>query len=492
MYANALIFGTVVTICKRWRLFATIFLSVVLLGVAYLSLATRKYESVAELVVTFKSLAPDVDRRPVTELTPADRSEIVRAHAAILGSHDLAQATISAYGLPAVYPDIAEAPPARGTPMDAAVQRFMADLVVEVGMQDNIIKLSLRHSDPAMAQKLVTRLIDLYVARQTQIYHNPHESFLANEVKQAGSRLAEAQATLEQFKGQWRITDYDKEIEDLLKQRGEVDTALHTAQAALAQVQERQRGLREMLAKVPEKQAEAAGGEKYRALDEAYSRLADLRTKQSQMLATYDPDGPAMAALNAGIRTAQKEVADRRADLERRSSNTPNSVYQTLQTDYLRASADAESNAQPVQVLTQQIANIDQRMADLRQNRGLYDDLVREYQISEETYRSLSMQHADARVRGSLNDQRISPATVLSEPTLPYKPVRPRNLITLLACLIGGFIMATIAVLVREAHDDRYTTAEQIVATLDLPVLAAFERQPHRPPLQLLPLGDAE
>lgn len=492
MYVNDLFYGTLITISKRWRLFATIFLSVVMLGVIYLTVTTKKYESVAELVVRFKSIAPEVERRPVTELTPADRTEIVRAHAAILSSHDLAQETIAALGLAQVYPDIAEAPPAQGTAMDLAVRRLLGDLAVEVGMQDNIIKLSLRHADPAMAQRLVMTMIDLYVTRQTKIYHDPHESFLASEVKQSGAKLAEAQAALEQFRGQWQITDYDREIEDLLKQRGEIDTNLHAAQAALAQAQERQQRLRDLMRGIPEKQAAAAGGEKYRALDEAYSRLADLRTKQSQMLATYDPKGPAMAALNAGIATAEKELKARRADLARRSSEAPNTVYQTLQTDYLRASADAESNAQPVRVLTQQIAGIDQRLADLRRNRGLFDDLVREYRIAEETYRSLSMQHADARVKGSLNDQRISPATVLSEPTLPYRPVRPRGLITLLACLMGGTILATIAAMIREAIDDRFTTAEQVVSLLDLPVLASLERQPHRPPLQLLPLGETE
>jgi capsular polysaccharide biosynthesis protein len=62
----------------------------------------------------------------------------------------------------------------------------------------------------------------------------------------------------------------------------------------------------------------------------------------------------------------------------------------------------------------------------------------------------------------------------------------------MIACLIGGAILATIAVLLREARDDRFTTAEQVVFLLDLPVLASFERQPHRPPLQLLAYGDSE
>lgn len=493
MYATAIPYGVLITICKRWRLFMAVFLGTMLLGVGYLTFATKKYESVAELVVTFgRWSAPEVERGPAQELTPSDRREIVLAHAAILHSHDLARATIGAFGIQAVYPDIAADPPARGTPMDAAVGRLLDDLAAEVGTQDNIITLSLRHPDKEMAPKLVRKLIDLYVGRQTQIYHNPHEGFLASEVRQAGSQLAEAQSTLEQFKDQWRISSYDREVEDLLAQRGELDTSLHAARAALAQSQERKRGLEQLMRKVPEKLPETANGEKFRALDEAQSRLLELKMKQSQMLATYNPEGPAMAALKAGIATAEREVKARRADLDKRSATAPNSVYQTLQTDYLRASADAEGNAQPVAILSGQIAALDQRLAELRKNRGTFDGLVREYQIKEEAYRSLSMQHANARVKGNLNDERISPAAVLSEPTQPYRTVRPRTLATLLACMIGGALLATIAVLLREARDDRFTTAEQVVYMLDLPVLASFERQQHRPPLQLLAYGDAE
>ncbi|WP_445682837.1 GumC family protein [Radicibacter daui] len=471
----------------------TIFLAVVLSGVAYLAIATKKYESTAELVITFGNWStPEVERAPATELTPSDRREIVLANAAILHSHDLAQATISSFGIERVYPDIAENPPSRGTPMDAAVTRFLDSLQAVAGAQDNIITLSLQHPDRDLAPQLVRKLIDLYVARQTQIYHNPHEGFLASEVKQAETRLTNAQNALEQFKDRWGITNYDQEEEDLLTQRGDLDTSLHVARANLAQAQQKQKQLEQLLQTVPQKVPETANGEKYRALDEARTRLAELQTKQSQMLTTYRPGGPATAALRAGIAAAQKEVAAREAELEGRSANAPNTVYQTVETDYLRAAADAKSSAEPVQVLEGQMATLDKRLAELRSNRSTFNGLTREYQMAEDAYKTLSVQHTDALVKGNLNNERISPATVLSEPTHPYRPVRPRTLITLAVCLMGGFILATIAVLMREARDDRFTTAEQVVYLLDLPVLASFERQPHRPPLQLLAYGDGE
>jgi succinoglycan biosynthesis transport protein ExoP len=473
--------GLLTILFKHRRAVLTVFLTVVLSAVAYLLIATPKYESMAELIVRFGDRSiPEVNRTPQTELTPSDRHEIVLAHAAMLSSHDLAEQTINAIGLDKVYPDVVDDPPTRWSPMDEGIKRFLDKLSVDVGTQDNIITVSYLHPDKKLSHDIVQKLIDLYISQQTRIYQNPQSDFISGEVKAAGDRLAKAQSTLEAFKNQWQITDYDQEVQDLLKQRGDVDTALRGAQANLGQAQHRQKEITALIKNVPATQPETAGGEKYRSVDDAESRLADLKAKQSQMLATYSSNSTALSSLNEQIRTAEAEAKSRRSEVNSRNSSNPNVVYQTLQTDLLRTSADAESNAEPVRVLMDQMQTITQRLSDLQHNRGKFDDLLREHQIAEDAYRSLSNQFEDARVKDSLNKQRISPAALLSQPTYPYKTARPRKLITIVAALVGGMILAVGTALFLEAKDDRFTSAEQVAYLLELPVLASLER-PQRP-----------
>jgi uncharacterized protein involved in exopolysaccharide biosynthesis len=470
-------YNLLTTLFRHRRAVLGVFFGVLFAGLAYLLIAEPKYQSEAQLIVRFGDRSiPEVARTPTTEMTPSDRHEIVLAHAAMLSSHDLAQKTIEAFGLDVVYPDIVDDPPTRWTPMDEAIKRFMDKLAVDVGTQDNIIDVTYLHPDKKLAHDIVQKLIDLYVAQQTEVYQNPQSEFMASEVKGAGERLAQAQAVSENFRQQWHISDFDQEVQDLLQQRGDVETSLKTAEANLQQAQHRQADIEGLIKTVPETQPEPAGGEKYRSVDDAESRLADLRAKQSQMLATYSANSPAMESLNAGIRTAEADLKARRKELDNRSASNVNTVYQTLQTDLLRTSADAKSNTEPVRVLTEQLAGIDQRLADLRQNRGKFADLQREQQIAEDTYKTLSTQYEDARVKDSLNKRRISPATLISQPTYPYKSARPRKLITILACLFGGAILAVGTALFLEAKDDRFTTAEQVALMLDVPVLASFER----------------
>ncbi|MDB5396744.1 MAG: hypothetical protein JWM91_4250 [Rhodospirillales bacterium] len=483
--------GFLITLFGRRRIVLAVFLSVIGAGAAYLLMATPKYESVAQLIVRFGDRSvPELSRSPTFEMTPSDRHEIVAAHAAMLNSHDMAKATIDILGINALYPDIIENPPTRWTPMDEAVKRFLSNLAVGVGTTDNIITVSFLHPDKQLAHDIVQQLIEVYIAQQTLIYQNSQSGFISAETKDARSRLALTQSALEQFKDKWNITDYDQEVADLLKQRGDVDNSLRTAQGNLQLAQSRQGQIGGLIKHVPVTQPETAGGEKYRSVDDAESRLADLRAKQSQMLATYSPSSAAMASLNAAIRTTEAEAKARRSEVNGRSASNPNVVYQNLQTDLLRNSADAGAYAEPVRILSGQLKAIDDRLSDLRQNRGTFNNLIREQQIAESTYRSLSTQYEDARIKDGLNHQRISPATIISQPTLPYKTAKPRKLITAIGSLIGGAILAVGMALIVEWRDDRFTTAEQVVRVLDVPVLAIISMRARPTTPSLLTSGE--
>src|SRR5262249_25828488 len=147
------------------------FLTVSAGGAAYLILATPKYESVAQLIVRFGDRSiPDINRKPVSEMTPSDRREIVLSNAEILKSHDLAQATIEALGLGVIFSELLADPPGRWTPMDEAIRTFDRDLNVEVGTQNNVITVSFLHPDKELAPKVLKTLIGLYIAHETNVF----------------------------------------------------------------------------------------------------------------------------------------------------------------------------------------------------------------------------------------------------------------------------------------------------------------------------------
>jgi len=474
----------------RWAMIAA-FLAVVGLGITYLATTTPKYESTAQLIIRFgdKSL-PDIAQAPPTELTPADRREIVLSNSAILQSPDLIQSVVQTMGIEQLYPDIIENPPSGWTSMNEATRRFAAGLWVGVGLQNNVITISFLHADGSVAREALMQLLKLYGARQTEVYRGTYREFLKTEMDEAARRLEMAQSALGAFKEKYKISDHSQEISELLRRRGEISSNLSAAQAAYDQARERRDELAKLMKTVPANQPGAAGGELYRALDEAQTRLAELTTKRTQMLATYAANSPALATLEAAIGAVEAEVAVRRNEVAQRSSINVNTVHQAVQTDYLRTVADAQSNREPVRVLAGQLSDVNQRLDVVEQIRGPLMELVREERLAEETYRSLFTRYEDARIKDSLNEQSISTTSVISQPSLPYRPARPRRAITLLAFMFAGTLFAVGSALALQVWRNDFMTPGQVAVFLGLPVLATIPaRGPARPRFLLLPRG---
>ncbi len=487
-----MIYRLLTILFKRKKAALTVFFTVISATAIYLLTVTPSYESNASLIVRFNDQSlPELDRGPARVITPSDRHEIVLANSAIIGSRDLARQTIDSIGMETIYPELVEEPPEFGMPVDEAVRRFVEATSVNVGPQDNIIYISFLHRNPEMAQRVVKQLIDLYVERQSAVYRNPQTGFLDEEVKNAADRLEIAQNALQKFKNDYRISSYDEETVSLLKQRGEIEATLRSAEARLAQSEQKKADLTRLMQDVPETISESPGGERYRSLDEAESRLSELKSKQSQMKATYTANSPVLAAINAAVATTESDVRRRRSELSNRSTETPNIVYQTLQTDLLRVSSEVRSNAEPVRIMGEQLKSIDSRLGVLEKNQSQFNRLSREQNLAEETYRSLATRFEEARIKENLNEQRISPASVITQPTIPLKPSKPRRMVIILVALVGGSLLTIGTVLLLESADSRFTTAEQVVWILDLPVFASFEPRAKRTTLLLPQPGES-
>lgn len=193
------------------------------------------------------------------------------------------------------------------------------------------------------------------------------------------------------------------------------------------------------------------------------------------MAATYQPDSPVFQQLDAQIASLRKISQQRTAEAKDRAANTPNVVHQNIDTDYLRASAEAVSARQPEQVLAAQLQAIQQQLAALELERNQYDDMVRAVQIQNDTYRALAIRYETARVEANRNAQNISAAAVIAAPSLPDHPARPRRKLVALATVLAALILAIGAVLLIEMLDDRLTAPRDVVRALRLPVLATFD-----------------
>jgi uncharacterized protein involved in exopolysaccharide biosynthesis len=447
-------------------------------GAAYLILVTPLYRSEASVVVRFDEKAiPDTNMAHDTapEITAQnDRHETVLANAEILSSPDLALSVIKSFGMEQLYPDILESPPRFGTPLDEAVRVFLKNLNVEPGQQGNVIEISFEHRDPVLSQEVMRRLIAGYMKREGEIFSSADLTFQQQQMEQARVRLVADQAVLKAFKSAAGITSFEEEMSARIKQRSDLEASLQNAQVLLGQAQQRRDALQSLLVKVSPSVQNSATGEKYHAVDDAETRLADLRVKEQQMLSTYNAASPMLEQVRAAIAIAQAEVRRSRNATAERDSSAPNLVFQNIQTDLLRATAEVRAFTDSVAVLQEQLATLDKSMQVNEGQRTRLRDLTRAVEISDSAYRALALHMEDARVVENRVRDRISHGAVITQPSLPYKAARPRYVIMAIASVVAGLFAGVGSALFRELIDDRFTTVRQVEQQLGIPVLAAF------------------
>lgn len=468
---------TILTFFRRKFTFLLVLGAVCLAGAAYLLLKTPEYMSSASLVLRFdQQNVPDIDqtRAPAPQLGSNERREILYSDADILRSPDLARKTIESIGLARLYPKIASGREAPAKKMNTALKSFSADMVIDVGLQSDVINISFLNPSPQIAQQTIQALLHHFYAQEASVYANPELQFAEREADLANQKLAAAQSALSNFRQTNKISDMTAQVNQLLDQRTKVETALATATGQVQEAEKKEAAYKELLAAVPPLVTTTANGETYQAIDQVQGELAKLKAKRDQMQATYRPDSPIFNSIDASIRSLESSLHQSEAGAKRRFSTTPNAVYENIRTDLMRATAEAQGAREPVQILTQQLADINSRLSTLDTLRTKNDDLMRSVRILDDTYRTLAIRAQEARVGANRNAQNISAAAVIAAPSLPDVPARPRRKLVALGTVLAGLIVATAAVFGLEALDDRLRSPHDIAQVLRLPVLATF------------------
>jgi uncharacterized protein involved in exopolysaccharide biosynthesis len=245
---------TLKTFLRRKTLFMVVCGAVCLGGGAYLLLKQPLYLSAASLVLHFDNEAvPDIDRinTPSQLQGSNEHREILYSDADILHSPELIRHAIDKIGLTRLYPDIATSPRSDARKQDMAVQAFMSDLVVEVGLQSDALNLSFLNPNPTVARDAMQELLNAFYAQEASVYANPQLQFAADEAGSAKTKLTAEQDALASFKSGHQIADLPQQVSQLLLSRTDVESRLRNAQGHMLEAQQRQDALKQLLATIP-------------------------------------------------------------------------------------------------------------------------------------------------------------------------------------------------------------------------------------------------
>lgn len=447
----------------------------VFVAVAGSLLMAKTYEAKVTLLVKFgreyvyRAETGDA-RDTVSQRTSME--EAINAEVQILASRDLKESVINAIGLEQLYPDLVET----RFPLEDAIDRFASALEINSIERSSIIKVYFRHTDPVIAAQTLNGLVDEYRTKRLDVYRNSDVAFFEGEAASLTRELQKAESDFVAFKSENKVFELSEQANLLVESRNRLGRELAGAERLISELTQRSRSLSEQLENLPRTVVLYTDSSQGRRLDEARTKLFDLRLREQQLLASYREDSTAVTSMRTRIAQLEGFIANQGNDISGKSVRTgPNTLYQTLEAQWLDAQTELSAAEARRQATVLQVQDLEAEFLRISSLNSRYDELAREVESRRRALDSQLSNLSDARAFAALDEQNRTNIRVVQSAVPPNSATgmtrKGRVLLSIPLGLIAGIFVALLMNILRPTVSEPITVQRKsgldVLATMD-------------------------
>lgn len=460
------------------------FLTVMVGVTAFTFLTPETYRSTAKLLLRLGresvTLDPTATTGPVISVSQSRASEI-QTELEILQSQELIEKLVSALGPDVICERAAikeavfgwlglKAPVANRS---SAVQVVMENL--ETSARSNIIRLSYKAGNPQLAQKVLVKLIELYLEIHITVHqtHGAYE-FFVQQSEELRHKLSQYEKDLQRLKDESGFSSLDEQLKLLLGQISAMEEEIGRTSAEMKSSRAKMQRLEQIVAELPEQVViSETTGLPSTAAEAMRQEMFRLRLEESKIQKNYQDDSRMVESINAQISDA-KAMLDREKDTHTQVTQGPNATHQRLQLALLNEQAALANHQSKLEAQRQQLAEAKGRLKTLNETEVTIRNLMREISVHETNYLRYSDNLEQARIEQAMEKQRIANINVVQQATLPVRQVRPRKSFNLIVGLCLATFGALTLAMLSQYFDHTIQTPEQMEECLQLRTLACI------------------
>ena len=300
-----------------------------------------------------------------------------------------------------------------------------------------ILKISVSGKTPEEAQKTNQRLLDSFMKKITVVGNTEqtkNRKFLEQRTVAAKENLEKAEAELEKFKTEHKLTspsdsantsmDRIKSVENQLVSN---QISLETAQAKLAVVD----------AQLANAGAASADNQTVQQYNE---QLAKLEQTRIAYLEKYTEKHPRMIDLNDRIANLKQKVAEETARVANLQAPSDNKVHQELVARKFASQTEVAVAQQKAESLRNALAKNNEDFDKYTALQKEFARLAREASVAKEIHSMLAKRVEEAKIAELMQQNNVQ---VVNKPTLPEKPARPKKSLVLVLSMLLGFLLSS-------------------------------------------------
>jgi uncharacterized protein involved in exopolysaccharide biosynthesis len=409
-----------------------------------------------------------------------DAEQVLRTEASILASDDLHRTVIRDIGIGRMYPKLLEKPgpvmkwlldtkrfvtdslgiteKATGNgdsdPMSQAIDAFARNLTITVDKKSSVIGLDFTNPDKNVSADALRVLESQYFVLRAKLYGDVQAPIVQVQKDVVGKQLADADAALQGFKQQHDISNFSERRAILMKQQGDLESALTKSEATIAEQTARLNQLNAQLGVSGGKKAAPNAAAPLQGMVQAYRQTQeDAQTKYR--------GSPAVDA-------ARQAMMERETDIARMQATQSFGVL----TDRNKTEADLRASLAGHDSIAAQLSAMNKQVAALDADETQLHELERNRAILEDNYRAVTKILDERQTVEAVEAHRESSVRVVQPPRAPDLPQPTRRLI-LMAGAIVAMLISIGSVLMSHFFRAIYLRPEALEMDTGLVVLAS-------------------
>jgi len=360
----------------------------------------------------------------------------------------------------------------------SAVKDLEGKLSVQRVKMTNLIKVTYRSRDPQLAANVLNKVANLYLEKHLAVRRPLGAfAFFQQQADRYKKELQTAQSNLTEFTRQAGIVSARQEKESALSRRGEFEALLQGEQAAIAQTRQRLLALETQLHSSPARMTTAVRVSNTSAhLDSLRTTLITLELKRTELLGKFDPGYPPVQEVAKQIAQTRTAIQDAERQPNREETSDRNSTHEWLQSELARTRAEFESLKARAGAIARSVSTYSARARALEEKESQQEELARQVKTAEDNYLLYTRKQEEARISDALDSERIVNVAISEAATVPALPAGPGWFFLLAVAGLLSAVLALATAFVVDRMDPTLRTPEEVEASLEVPVLAAFPK----------------
>lgn len=451
-------------LAARWMLVATLFLVTVGATLAASLLLPKRYVANTAVIVDVKSTDPVLGG---TVLPPSTMTGYLATQVDVIKSDRVLNKVIQATGVdkdPAWMEEWQKSAKGRGEFRSWLGQALLKNLDVDPSREGSTINLAYEAGDPNTAARVVNAFAQAYIDTALELKIEPAKNYalwFETKTKAYREELERAQAKLSAFQQASGITASDERFDIENARLSELSTQLVNVQAQLSEARSRQDALRQQ---GRESMSEVVQNPLIQSLK---NEIAKSEARVQELQTRLGSNHPQLLA-------AQSELAGLKSRLDSEIGKVTGSI---LSSRGINAQREAETRA----ALEAQRSKV----LKLKRERDQLAVLQREVDNAQ---KSLDLVNQRLTATNLESQARQSEVSILTPAVPPPYASRPKVALNTVIGAIAGLFLGIIAALTMDRVQRPLRTAEDLLQSIDVPVLAVLPPASSRRPQRLIGL----